>query len=120
MVAAAAPPLPTEVTEASELTELFTPWASLEVIEDTEGLLPWPDGGVEGLEAGAEEYPVPKRRRVEENRRDGSRLEDEYCEHNQGLVSRIVLLDLPTHSTPLRTSPSTAPRSSRQIPAQIG
>lgn len=45
-------------------------------MEDIEALLPCPATGVAGAE---EEYPVPKRRRVEENRRDGSRLEEEYC-----------------------------------------
>jgi hypothetical protein len=75
--AAAVLPLPEEVIDANELTELFvTCEEKREVTEDIDGLLPCV--GVPGVEIGAEAYPVPKRRRVDEKRRDGSRLEEEY------------------------------------------
>ena len=63
----------TDVTDVIELTELFAPCVNLEVTEDTDGLEPWV--GVAGDDTAE---AAPKSRRVEENRRDGSRRDEEY------------------------------------------
>ena len=63
-----------DVTDAIELTELFGPWVNLDPVDDTEGLEPCV--GVAGDDAVEE---APNSRRVEEKRRDGSRLDEEYC-----------------------------------------
>ena len=79
-----APPNPPgrDETDASELTELFGACeVNREVTEDSEGLLPCV--GVAGAEVELELYPEPNRRRVDENSRDGSRREDEYCDQDQ-------------------------------------
>lgn len=68
-----------EVTEAIELTELFGPCVYLEFTEDTDGLEPCV--GVPGVDAA--EAEAPNSRRVDENRRDGRRRDDE----NYGMVS---------------------------------
>lgn len=57
-----------------ELTELFGPWVNLLDTEETDGLEPCV--GVAGEDAAEE---APNSRRVDENRRDGRRRDEEYC-----------------------------------------
>ena len=73
------PPIAPEpdVMDARELTELFGACdVKRDATDDKEGLLPCV--GVAGADV-ALEYPEPNRRLVDEKRRDGSLLEDEYC-----------------------------------------
>lgn len=65
--------------DARELTELLDVCeAKRDATDDNEGLLPCV--GVEGAELVAVEvYDEPNSRFVDVKRRDGKRLEDEYC-----------------------------------------
>lgn len=64
-----------EVTDAREVTELLGAWeVKRDVTEEIEGLLPCV--GVTGAETAT--TLDPNRRRVEENSREGSLLDEEY------------------------------------------
>lgn len=62
-----------EATDAIELTELFAPCVNLDPVDEIDGF----DACV-GLVAEGAVADAPKSRRVDENSREGSRLEDEY------------------------------------------
>ena len=66
--------LDTEVMDVIELTELFAPWLNLVFTEEMDGLEPCV--GVAGEDAAAAE--APNNRRVDENRREGRRRDEEY------------------------------------------
>lgn len=71
--------------DATELTELFGACdAKRLATEDNDGLLPCV--GVVGAEFAFELYPEPNKRFVDENRREGRRLDDEYWPPNLGLA----------------------------------
>lgn len=71
--------VPEDDTEAIEVIELLVWWVlNLPDTDDTEGLGPCP--GVEGAVA-VEAAEEPKRRLVDENRREGRRRDEENCKH---------------------------------------